>query len=43
MRCPLNWVKLIFRILAMQDTVQGLDAHPSGANQRWDVLSIAPK
>jgi peptide/nickel transport system substrate-binding protein len=33
----------IFRIIAMQDTVQGLDAHPSGANQRWDALSIVPK
>lgn len=33
----------IFRIIAMQDTVQGLDAHPSGANQRWDGISIAPK
>jgi peptide/nickel transport system substrate-binding protein len=33
----------IFRILAMQNTVEGFDAHPSGANQRWDALSIAPK
>ena len=33
----------IFRILAMQDTVQGVDPHPSGTNQSWAGVSIAPK
>ena len=33
----------IFRILAMQDTVQGIDPHPSGANQSWAAVSLAPK
>ena len=33
----------IFRILAMQDTVQGIDPHPSGTNQSWASVSNAPK
>jgi peptide/nickel transport system substrate-binding protein len=33
----------IFRIYALQDTVQGFEPHSSRTNQRWDSVSIAAK
>ena len=33
----------IFRIYALQDTVQGFEPHSSRTNQRWDRVFIAAK
>jgi hypothetical protein len=30
----------IFRIYGIRDVVQGFEAHPSGANQRWTGISV---
>jgi peptide/nickel transport system substrate-binding protein len=30
----------IFRIYGIRDRVQGLEAHPSGANQRWTAITV---